>query len=191
MSVLMQDLIEPWWKQLRSLALKGRRFESAREIEEALWVALAYWRMRIATGRDTTKGRRSGDLERGAIVVRSDETHRTKTGEERTVYVSPEAQAILRRIAEERGTADDTFVFQGPRSDRLSYEVTSRYFHKYRELAKLSNTLTFHSLRMASAGVPLRTIQKMLGHSDITITARTCADVMTDAARRQVQAAFE
>jgi len=38
---------------------------------------------------------------------------------------------------------------------------------------------------------PLRTIQKMLGHSDITITARTYADVMTDAARRQVQAAFE
>lgn len=36
----------------------------------------------------------------------------------------------------------------------------------------------------------LRTIQKMLGHSDITITARTYADVMTDAARRQVQAAF-
>jgi integrase len=113
-----------------------------------------------------------------------------------TVYISPEAQRILEGIAEERGTADKTFVFQGPRSDRLSYEVTSRYFRKYREQAKLPDTLTFHSLRktygtvLASAGVPLRTIQKMLGHSDITITARTYADVMTDAARRQVQAAF-
>ena len=37
------NLIEPWWKQLRSLALKGRRFESAEEIEEALFAALAYW----------------------------------------------------------------------------------------------------------------------------------------------------
>jgi hypothetical protein len=31
----------------------------------------------------------------------------------------------------------------------------------------------------------------VLGRSDITITAHTYADVMTDAARRQVQAAFE
>lgn len=37
------NLIEPWWKQLRSLALKGRRFENRAEIEEALWAALAYW----------------------------------------------------------------------------------------------------------------------------------------------------
>ena len=37
------NLIEPWWKQLRSLALKGRRFESTEELEEALFAALAYW----------------------------------------------------------------------------------------------------------------------------------------------------
>lgn len=37
------NLIEPWWKQLRSLALKGRRFENAVELEDALWAALAYW----------------------------------------------------------------------------------------------------------------------------------------------------
>jgi integrase len=137
------------------------------------------------------------DLDRGAIIVRSDETHRTKTGDERTVYVSPEAQAILERIADARGIADQSFVFQGPRSDRLSYELTSRYFRKYRKLADLPDTLTFHSLRktygtmLASGGVPLRTIQKMLGHSDISMTARTYADVMTDAARDQVRDAFK
>lgn len=37
------NLIEPWWKQLRSLALKGRRFETIEELEAALWEALAYW----------------------------------------------------------------------------------------------------------------------------------------------------
>jgi transposase len=37
------NLIEPWWKQLRSLALKGRRFETVEELIEALWEALAYW----------------------------------------------------------------------------------------------------------------------------------------------------
>lgn len=37
------NLIEPWWKVLKSLALKGRRFESWHEIEEAIARALNYW----------------------------------------------------------------------------------------------------------------------------------------------------
>jgi DDE superfamily endonuclease len=37
------DLIEPWWKVLRSLALKGRRFEAWAEIERAVERATAYW----------------------------------------------------------------------------------------------------------------------------------------------------
>jgi transposase len=37
------NLIEPWWKQLRSLALKGRRFETLEELTAALQGALAYW----------------------------------------------------------------------------------------------------------------------------------------------------
>jgi transposase len=37
------NLIEPWWKVLRSLALKGRRFESWDEIAQAVERATAYW----------------------------------------------------------------------------------------------------------------------------------------------------
>jgi transposase len=37
------NLIEPWWKVLRSLALKGRRFETWEEIEEAIAQATEYW----------------------------------------------------------------------------------------------------------------------------------------------------
>jgi hypothetical protein len=37
------NLIEPWWKVLRSLALKGRRFEAWAEIEEAVRRATTYW----------------------------------------------------------------------------------------------------------------------------------------------------
>lgn len=37
------NLIEPWWKQLKSLALKGRRFDTADELREAMTGALAYW----------------------------------------------------------------------------------------------------------------------------------------------------
>lgn len=37
------NLIEPWWKQLKSLALKGHHFETLPELEAALHGALAYW----------------------------------------------------------------------------------------------------------------------------------------------------
>jgi len=37
------NLIEPWWKQMRSLALKGRRFETIDELIETLNAALDYW----------------------------------------------------------------------------------------------------------------------------------------------------
>jgi transposase len=37
------NLIEPWWKVLRSLALKGRRFASWDEIAQAVERATAYW----------------------------------------------------------------------------------------------------------------------------------------------------
>jgi len=37
------NLIEPWWKTLRSLALKGRRFETWEEVGAAVRDATAYW----------------------------------------------------------------------------------------------------------------------------------------------------
>lgn len=37
------NLIEPWWKVLRSLALKGRRFETWEEVCRAVAEATAYW----------------------------------------------------------------------------------------------------------------------------------------------------
>src|SRR5215218_1865960 len=35
--------IEPWWKVLRSLALKGRRFDSWAEVAAAVAAATQYW----------------------------------------------------------------------------------------------------------------------------------------------------
>ncbi len=37
------NLIEPWWKTLRSLALKGRRFEDVDELSTAISVATHHW----------------------------------------------------------------------------------------------------------------------------------------------------
>lgn len=37
------NLIEPWWRTLRSIALNGRRFENVPELIEALKEGTAYW----------------------------------------------------------------------------------------------------------------------------------------------------
>jgi transposase len=37
------NLIEPWWKVLRSLALKGQRFETWEQVVVAIQKATAYW----------------------------------------------------------------------------------------------------------------------------------------------------
>ena len=37
------NLIEPWWKTLRSLALKGRRFETWEEVGRAVAEGTGYW----------------------------------------------------------------------------------------------------------------------------------------------------
>lgn len=37
------NLIEPWWKQLRGLALNGKRFESVDEVVRAVDQATEYW----------------------------------------------------------------------------------------------------------------------------------------------------
>ncbi len=37
------NLIEPWWKVLRSLALKGRRFAAWQEVCQAVEAATGYW----------------------------------------------------------------------------------------------------------------------------------------------------
>jgi transposase len=37
------NLIEPWWKVLRSLALRGRRFETWEQVAAAVEKATAYW----------------------------------------------------------------------------------------------------------------------------------------------------
>ncbi len=37
------NLIEPWWQQLKSLVLKGRRFETLEELTEVLNGAVGWW----------------------------------------------------------------------------------------------------------------------------------------------------
>jgi integrase len=127
------------------------------------------------------------------IVIRSDAAHQTKRGDSRLAQIAPMAAEVLRKLSGGNAKPGEAYVFRGPKSDQLSYVRTSRLFRKYRRLAKLPESPAFHSLRKtygalpASAGVPIRSIQKFLGHSDVRITAEIYADVLSDAVRDQVE----
>lgn len=40
------NLIEPWWKTLRSIALNGQRFDTWEEVKQAIQQATEYWNQR-------------------------------------------------------------------------------------------------------------------------------------------------
>ena len=60
------NLIEPWWKQLRSLALKGRRFEHVKSVEHGPRPAISG--MRHARARIPTRP----DFEEALMAVPAD-----------------------------------------------------------------------------------------------------------------------
>lgn len=148
---------------------------------------------------------RDVDLEYGVIRVRNTEAGGTKTGEERTIPLVAMAREAAERQAElaaELALSPNDTVFQSPLAKRgaprpLSYETTSRSFREHRRTAKLPEEISFHSLRktcgvvLASRGVPLRIIQKILGHADIRITASTYSEVWQDTVRSEMERAIE
>ena len=78
---------------------------------------------------------------------------------------------------EVRTSEDDGYVLCGTkRGDKLDGAYISKRFKKYVKLAKLSDDLTFHSLRHSfitwgiQAGVPVLVMQKLAGHAAIKTT---------------------
>ncbi|MDQ3363197.1 MAG: transposase, partial [Actinomycetota bacterium] len=55
------NLIEPWWKTLRSLALAGRFFESWEQIEDTIEKAKDYWNAHRRRSTPRRAARRRGD----------------------------------------------------------------------------------------------------------------------------------
>lgn len=127
------------------------------------------------------------------LRVASDEHHRTKTDEERIVPLAAPAVDILDRLHASRTTPagdreanerSDGHVFRSAYEEALSAESTSRSFRRYRRMADLPEGVTFHTLRktcgvvLANAGVDPFTIQKILGHASVEMTARVYSDVL-------------
>ena len=71
---------------------------------------------------------------------------------------------------------DSCYVFPGADGQRLNGGSLSRRFKKYARKCGLSEGIHFHSLRdtgaswLVQAGVPLFSVQKILGHSSPSVT---------------------
>lgn len=100
-----------------------------------------------------------------------------KSHHERTIPISGPCLDVLTRLQNERKSEADGYVFNGEKyGDKLDASYVSKRFKKYVEMAKLSDDLTFHSLRHTfitwgiQAGVPVPVMQRLAGHADISTT---------------------
>jgi site-specific recombinase XerD len=112
-----------------------------------------------------------------------------KGSRERTVYLSPQAERLLRGYLAERPPARSDFVFLSYQLDGLSTTAIHKRLMRYREQAEVH--LTCHRLRhsfandLLSAGAPVTTIQVLLGHRWLETT-----QIYVQANDRQVQADY-
>jgi site-specific recombinase XerD len=102
------------------------------------------------------------DDERPRLVARG------KGSKERSVYLSPQAERLLRAYLAERPRVASEFVFLSYQHAGLSTTAIHKRLMRYRTQAEV--TLTCHRLRhtfandLVSVDVPVTSIQKLLGH---------------------------
>jgi site-specific recombinase XerD len=96
----------------------------------------------------------------------------------RVVYLSEDARVALRKWMKIRNKKAN-YLFYGHRGRPLSYEAARSVFKKYSYKAGVSEKgYTLHCLRhtfaseLLSAGMPLESLQYLMGHSSIVVTRR-------------------
>jgi integrase/recombinase XerD len=104
------------------------------------------------------------------------ESAKNKIG--RVVYLSEDAQVALKKWMKIR-KQQSNYLFYGNRGRPLSYAAARSVFNKYADKAGLSHKgYTLHCLRhtfaseLLSAGMPLESLQYLMGHSSIEVTRR-------------------
>lgn len=104
-------------------------------------------------------------------------TIRGKGNKERKVLLVPEAQNLLDRYLDSRGHFGGA-LFRSARGTRLKMRSAQYMIEKYVTKANLNDGVSAHKFRHTSAtmmlenGIDIRTIQEILGHSDISTTQK-------------------
>ncbi|MCA9941873.1 MAG: tyrosine-type recombinase/integrase [Ardenticatenaceae bacterium] len=112
-----------------------------------------------------------------------------KNSKERTVYLSPQVMTAVSTYLAQRPSVPSTFLFLSYQQDGLSTTAIHKRLMKYRIQAGVH--LTAHQLRhsfandLVDVGVPVTTVQKLMGHAWIATTQR-----YLDANDHKVQAEF-
>ena len=104
------------------------------------------------------------------------ESAKNKIG--RVVYLSEDARVALKKWMKIR-QQQTNYLFYGRCGRPLSYEAARSAFNKYADKAGLSHKgYTLHCLRhtfaseLLSAGMPLESLQYLMGHTSILVTRR-------------------
>lgn len=131
------------------------------------------WRLLANTGLRRTEAMHlvwdHVDVKRGELSVISSEAQRTKSGRWRQIPLSDNALLALRALRREVGTSAHVLP-------RIAAESLSRAFLIDVDRLHLAGSL--HSLRhtygahLVMAGVPIRTVQILMGHASIKTTER-------------------
>lgn len=133
------------------------------------------------------------DLDAGVITVRaSNERGQTKSGKVRLVPIHPELRPHLARIML---AYVSPLVFPQPRTGemRSASSKSSRDLQAALKRAGINRKLRFHDLRhtaatlLLQAGVDLKLVSQLLGHSSIALTADTYAHMLVDDVRRGME----
>ena len=118
------------------------------------------------------------DLENGFLTVRNREGFQSKSGHERTVPLAGDAVKALNRLKERHADGNSDRVIVDRDGKPVKPNRITKRFKTFVEKADLDERLRFHSLRHTCAswlsmkGVPLRVIQSIMGHSEISVTER-------------------
>lgn len=144
----------------------GALYEAAREGGYApVWKLLANTGMR----RNEALGLRWTQVSDSQITIESRLNERTKTRKSRAIPLNTAAREALAVLKLRAST--NAWVLPRASSDNLTHR-----FLKHRRKAGLPGEITLHSLRhtfashLVMAGVPLRTVQVLMGHSRIEMT---------------------
>jgi len=111
------------------------------------------------------------NLENHALLVRG------KGAKQRIVPLMPQAAEAIRNYLAARPDVDQPYLFLSPQGQRLANDYLNRTLRRILARAGLTKRITPHMLRHTFAthlvrnGVDVRTVQELLGHSDLETTA--------------------